>query len=67
MKKHFALFFLYTLLSVAVFAQNASDFETDGRGTITKFNGWDTDIAIPAEIGGITITAIANGVLITRR
>ena len=52
---------MFTLLCVAIFAQNENDFKTDGRGTITGYDGWDTDLVIPAQIGGTAITAIGNG------
>jgi hypothetical protein len=45
-----------------VFAQNAADFIVDGNGVITKYNGFDTEIVIPATIGGKKITAIGSGV-----
>jgi hypothetical protein len=54
-------FLLCTVLYAAVFAQNQSDFKTDGGGTITKYEGWDTKIVIPAQIGGVPVTGIGNG------
>jgi len=53
--------FLITLLSVSAFAQNASDFKTDGKGTITGYEGWDKVITIPAQIDGVPITVIGSG------
>ena len=43
------------------FAQSESDFKTDGKGTITAYEGWDTNIVIPAQIGGVSVTAIGDG------
>ena len=48
-------------LCAPVFAQNASDFKTDGRGTITGYNGWDTNIVIPERIGNVPVRAIGDG------
>jgi len=31
------------------------------NGTITKYEGWDTKIVIPAQIGGVSVTAIGDG------
>jgi hypothetical protein len=47
-------------LCAAAFAQNASDFKTDGKGTITGFDGWDKEITIPAQIDGVNIRAIGD-------
>ncbi|WP_461255568.1 leucine-rich repeat domain-containing protein [Treponema sp. R80B11-R83G3] len=60
MKKIVIALLLCTALCAAVFAQNASDFKTDGKGTITGYEGWDKVIVIPEKIGGVTITAIAD-------
>jgi len=65
MKKIFTAF-IALLASAAVFAQSAaSDFETkantDGTVTITKYVGWDTEVVIPAQIGGKAVTAIGAG------
>jgi len=60
MKKSITLFLLCTALCATVFAQKASDFKTDGNGTITGFEGWDTVIVIPAQIGDVPITAIGD-------
>jgi hypothetical protein len=55
---------LFMALGVtAVIAQSAPDFTTreeNGRLTITKYNGWDTEIVIPASIGGKPVTAIGD-------
>jgi hypothetical protein len=65
MKKIFTAF-IALLASAAVFAQSAeSDFETkankDGTVTVTKYVGWDTEVVIPAQIGGKAVTAIGAG------
>jgi hypothetical protein len=55
---------LFMALGVtAVIAQSAPDFTTteeNGRLTITKYNGWDTKLVIPAAIGGKPVTAIGD-------
>jgi hypothetical protein len=49
------------LAAAAARAQNAeSDFETDGKGTITKYAGWDAAAVIPARIGGKPVIAIGK-------
>jgi hypothetical protein len=60
-KKTVFAFLVCTVLCAAVFAQNEGDFKTDGNGTITKYEGWDTRIVIPAQIGGMPITGIDDG------
>jgi len=60
-KKTVFAFLVCTVLCAAVFAQNEGDFKTDGNGTITKYEGWDTKIVIPAQIGGVSVTAIGDG------
>jgi hypothetical protein len=45
---------------IPAFAQNANDFKTDGKGTITKYDGRDNKIVIPAKIGNEQITAIGD-------
>jgi hypothetical protein len=62
MKKIITAIIVCTVLCAAVFAQNESDFKTDGKGTITKYEGWDTTIVIPVQINGVPVTAIGNGV-----
>ena len=63
-KQKIVLWALYALLSTAAaFAQSKeSDFETkanaDGSVTITKYAGWDSNVVIPASIGGKAVTAI---------
>ena len=49
---------VFTLFTAS--AQNESDFETDGKGTIIAYNGQQTSLVIPAKIGGMTITAIGD-------
>ena len=61
MKKVVMAIMLYTLLYAAVFAQKEDEFKTDGKGTITGYEGWDTAIVIPAQIGGMQVTAIGDG------
>jgi len=61
MKKIIMAIILCTALCTVAFAQNANDFKTDGKGTITKYEGWDTKIVIPAKIGDEQITAIGGG------
>ena len=62
MKKTLIALMLYTLLCAAVFAQKESDFTIDANGRITAFNGWDTAIVIPAQIGGKQVKSIGDGV-----
>jgi hypothetical protein len=40
------------------FPQKISDFEVDDKGVITRYNGFDVNVVIPAEISGKKITAI---------
>ncbi|GAB6393208.1 MAG: leucine-rich repeat domain-containing protein [Treponematales bacterium] len=66
MRKIFVTF-IALCVSAAAFAQSAeNDFETkandDGSVTITKYIGWDTEVVIPAKIGGKTVTAIGEEV-----
>jgi ABC-type proline/glycine betaine transport system substrate-binding protein len=63
--KRFLIFGALLAIGTALFAQNAeSDFETkantDGTVTITRYIGWDTEMALPAKIGGKTVTAIGK-------
>jgi hypothetical protein len=60
MRKNFNVWLLFTVLCTAAFAQNESDFRFDGRGTITGYEGWDTVLVIPSQIGGVAVTAIGN-------
>jgi hypothetical protein len=49
--------------SAPVWAQSEADFqikEEDGALTITKYVGWDTELVIPASIGGKTVRAIGE-------
>jgi hypothetical protein len=49
------------LMGVNLFAQTeVSDFETDGKGTIVKYVGFDNTVVIPAVINGEQITAIGK-------
>jgi hypothetical protein len=52
---------LLVLAATPAFAQSEADFTTDGKGTITKYEGFDTAIVIPATIGGKPVTAIGEG------
>jgi hypothetical protein len=54
------MFMVCTVLCAAVFAQNEGDFKTNGNGTITKYEGWDTRIVIPAQIGGVPVIGIGD-------
>ena len=60
MKKIISVLILFSILSTAVSAQNASDFETDGQGTIISYHGGNTVIIIPSQIDGVRITAIGD-------
>ena len=63
MNKIIALLFVIGLgLGAAISAQNAAaDFQTDGNGTITGYNGRSDTAVIPAQIGGKPVTAIGEG------
>ena len=41
-------------------ARKDAEFETDGKGTITGYNGQAKDLVIPAQIGGKPVTAIGG-------
>ena len=41
-------------------AQNESDFETDGKGTITAYKNNSSVLVIPSQIGGMPVTAISD-------
>jgi len=60
MKKIIILLMVCMALCAAVFAQNQSGFKTDGKGTITGYDGWDTKIVIPAQINGVPVTAVGD-------
>jgi hypothetical protein len=60
MKKILTVVLLWTALCGTAFSQNASDFTVDAKGVITKYIGFDTDVVIPATIGGKSITAIGK-------
>jgi len=49
---------VFIALSASAYAQNASDFTTDGKGTITGYNGKEKNIVIPSKIGSETITTV---------
>jgi len=58
MKKIATILLTFTIFCTAVYAQNEKDFKINSDGTITGYEGWDTAIVIPAQIGGITVTGI---------
>jgi len=58
MKKILTVVLLLTALCGIAFPQNASDFVLDAYGGITKYVGFDTDVVIPATIGGKKIKYI---------
>jgi hypothetical protein len=58
MKKIMTAVLLWIVLCGTAFPQKTSDFEVDADGVITRYNGFDTNVIIPAEIGGKKITAI---------
>jgi acetyltransferase-like isoleucine patch superfamily enzyme len=58
MRKAMISLLLCTVLCAAVFAQNESGFKTDGKGTITSYEGWDVTVVIPSRIGNENITGI---------
>jgi hypothetical protein len=60
MKKIITALLVCTVLCAAVFAQNASDFKIDEKGTITKYEGWDTKVVIPAQINGVPVMGIGR-------
>jgi len=51
---------IITALSITAYAQNTSDFKTDGKGTITAYTGTEKNVVIPAKIGSETITIIGE-------
>ena len=60
MKKTVTFLLMCTVLCVTVFAQNESDFQTDGRGTITGYTGSAKSVVIPSRIRGVPVTAIGG-------
>jgi hypothetical protein len=57
--KRIFLFLTAALLTAALNVYAAdSDFTVDANGVITKYAGFDTEVVIPATIGGKKITAI---------
>jgi hypothetical protein len=63
MKKMYALIVCMTVCGAALFAQTASDFETEPEGNgvvITKYTGQGGDVVIPATIGGKSVTSIGE-------
>jgi len=62
MKKLLMVLIFLSALCVTIFAQNANNFRTDGKGTITGYDWWDTVIVIPDQIGNIPVTAIGDRV-----
>jgi len=58
MKKTIIAVFM-VVFCAALFAQNTeSDFAITADGTITKYEGWDANVVIPARIGSVTVRAI---------
>jgi flagellar basal body rod protein FlgG len=55
------LFFLLFLSSVSIAYAQTGDFTIDAQGTITKYEGRESRIVIPSQIGGITVKAIGDG------
>jgi len=62
MKKIMTAVLLWLALCGTAFPQNAGDFVVDANGVITNYSGFDTNIVIPATIGGKRITAIGKEV-----
>jgi hypothetical protein len=60
MKKKLLFAVIALILTAGVFAQSEADFTVDANGVITKYVGFDTDVVIPATIGGKRITAIGE-------
>ena len=60
--KKIIVFFALVLLAATAFAQKESDFTINAEGIITAFNGFDTEIVIPARIGNRQVTGIAGSV-----
>jgi len=56
---------IFAFLAFAAFGAE-SDFWTDGKGTIRGYSGRDKAIVIPAQIGGIPVTAIGERAFIAR-
>jgi hypothetical protein len=49
------------LAAAEAFAQTEADYTFDAAtGTITQYSGWDTEVVIPAAIGGKPVTAIGD-------
>jgi len=55
---------LIAVLVAGVYSQDATDFKTDGKGTIVSYNGKDTIIVIPDQIGGVPVKAIGKGAFV---
>jgi len=60
MKRAFLPAVFVLALAAAAYAQSAGDFTVDADGVITKYSGFDTDVVIPAAIGGKKITAVGR-------
>jgi hypothetical protein len=59
MKKNRFLVLGMLALALNVYAAD-SDYTVDANGVITKYSGFDTEVVIPATIGGKKITAIGR-------
>ncbi|GHU76630.1 hypothetical protein FACS189461_4420 [Spirochaetia bacterium] len=59
MKKSFLFVWAIAALALNVYAAD-SDYTVDANGVITKYAGFDTEVTIPATIGGKKITAIGK-------
>ncbi|GHV56608.1 hypothetical protein AGMMS49579_21400 [Spirochaetia bacterium] len=59
MKKRFLFVAAIAALALNIYAAD-SDYTVDANGVITKYSGWDTEVVIPATIGGKKITAIGR-------
>ncbi|MDR2417727.1 MAG: leucine-rich repeat domain-containing protein [Treponema sp.] len=63
MKKTWLFLACVSCSALALFAQNASDFQTElanGQVTITDYSGSETNVRIPDRINGMPVTAIGE-------
>jgi len=66
MKKIIILLALFILLCASAFAQEESDFKIL-NGFILSYEGNDTDIVIPAQINGMSVTGISEKAFSNKR